>query len=62
MSPSREPTLEQWEDRVEVDIRKDTKIPDSQREAIIQARVARTGLSPLAAGDELARTGLVSIT
>jgi hypothetical protein len=41
MSPSREPTLEQWKDRVEVDIRKDSKIPDSQREAIIQARVGQ---------------------
>jgi putative restriction endonuclease len=38
LSPSREPDLEQWEDRVEVDIRKDTKIPDTKREAIIQAR------------------------
>jgi len=41
LSPSREPDLEQWEDRVEVDIRKDTKIPDTQREAIIQARVGQ---------------------
>ena len=41
MSPSREPDLEQWEDRVEVDIRKDPKIPDTQREAIIQARVGQ---------------------
>ena len=41
MSPSWEPTLEQWEDRVEVDIRKDPKIPDTQREAIIQARVGQ---------------------
>ena len=39
LSPSREPDLEQWEDRVEVDIRKDSRIPDTQREAIIQARV-----------------------
>src|SRR4051812_17660846 len=41
LSPSREPDLEQWEDRVEVDIREDTKIPDTQREAIIQARVGQ---------------------
>ena len=41
LSPSREPDLEQWEDRVEVDIRKDPKIPDTQREAIIQARVGQ---------------------
>jgi putative restriction endonuclease len=41
MSPSWEPTLEQWEDRVEVDIRKDPKIPETQREAIIQARVGQ---------------------
>ena len=41
MSPSREPDLEQWEDRVEVDIRKDTKIPDTERHAIIQARVGQ---------------------
>ena len=41
LSPSREPDLEQWEDRVEVDIREDTKIPDTRREAIIQARVGQ---------------------
>ena len=28
LSPSREPDLEQWEDRVEGDIREDPKIPD----------------------------------
>jgi hypothetical protein len=40
LSPSREPNLEQWEDRVEVDTREDPKIPDTQREAIVEARVA----------------------
>jgi putative restriction endonuclease len=39
LSPSREPDLERWEERVELDIREDTKIPDTQREAIILARV-----------------------
>lgn len=42
MSPSREPDLERWEERVENDIREDPKIPDTQREAIIQARVGKT--------------------
>jgi len=46
MSPSREPDLEQWEDRVEVDIREDAKIPETQREAIIQARVGQGGFAP----------------
>jgi len=46
LSPSREPDLEQWEDRVEVDIRKDPKISDTQREAIIQARVGQGRLGP----------------
>jgi hypothetical protein len=41
LSPSREPDLEQWEDRVEVDIREDTKIPETEAEAIIQARVGQ---------------------
>ena len=41
LSPSREPDLEQWEDRVEGDIRKDPKIPDTEAEAIIQARVGQ---------------------
>ena len=41
LSPSREPDLEQWEERVEHDIRKDPKIPDTQREAIILARVGQ---------------------
>ena len=39
LSPSREPDLERWEERVEHDIREDTKIPDTQRQAIILARV-----------------------
>ena len=39
LSPSREPDLEKWEEHVEQDIRQDSKIPDTQREAIIQARV-----------------------
>ena len=39
LSPSREPDLEQWEDRVEQNIREDTKIPVTDREAIILARV-----------------------
>jgi len=39
LSPSREPDLERWEERVEHDIRDDTKMPDTQREAIILARV-----------------------
>ena len=38
LSPSREPDLEQWEDRVEV-VNKNLKIPDTEAEAIIQARV-----------------------
>jgi putative restriction endonuclease len=37
LSPSREPDLERWEERVEHDIREDTMIPDTQREAIILA-------------------------
>src|SRR6186713_2486168 len=41
LSPSREPDLERWEERVEHDIREDTKIPDTQREAIILARVGQ---------------------
>ncbi|MEJ0086418.1 MAG: HNH endonuclease signature motif containing protein [Pseudomonadota bacterium] len=41
LSPSREPDLERWEERVEHDIREDPKIPDTQREAIIQARVGQ---------------------
>jgi len=28
LSPSREPDLERWEERIEVEIRKDSKIPD----------------------------------
>ena len=36
-----EPDLERWEERVEHDIRKDSKIPDTQREAIILARVGQ---------------------
>ena len=40
LSPSREPDLEQWEDRVEV-VYENPKIPDTQREAIIQARVGQ---------------------
>jgi hypothetical protein len=41
LSPSRERGLEQWEERVEHDIRKDSKIPDTEREAIILARVGQ---------------------
>ena len=41
LSPSREPDLERWEERVEHDIREDPKIPETQREAIIQARVGQ---------------------
>lgn len=40
LSPSREPDLEQWEDRVEIDSRRDPKIPDTQ-EAIIQAHLGQ---------------------
>jgi hypothetical protein len=39
LSPSREPDLERWEERVEHDISEDTQIPDTQREAIILARI-----------------------
>jgi hypothetical protein len=35
LSPSREPDLGRWKERVEVDIRKDPKIPDTQRVANI---------------------------
>jgi hypothetical protein len=41
LSPSREPDLEQREDRVDVDIREETTISDTQREAIIRARVGQ---------------------
>jgi hypothetical protein len=41
LGPSREPDLERWEERVEHDIREDPKIPETQREAIIQARVGQ---------------------
>jgi len=41
LSPSREPDLEQWENRLEVDIREDTKTPETEAEAIIQARVGQ---------------------
>jgi len=41
--------------RVEVDIRKDTKILDTQREAIIQARVGHASLTLLAQQQVCAR-------
>ena len=47
LSPSREPDLEVWEDRVEHDIRKDSKIPETQRDAIIQARVGQGRFAPM---------------
>jgi len=40
LSPSREPDLERWEDRVEV-VYENPKIPDTEAEAIIQARVGQ---------------------
>jgi len=38
ISPALEPTLEEWEHRVEVGIRENRKIPETEREALIQAR------------------------
>jgi putative restriction endonuclease len=38
ISPALEPTLEEWERRVEIGIREDGKIPQTEREALILAR------------------------
>lgn len=36
--PAPEPTLEEWEQRVEANLREDPQLPDTQRQALIQAR------------------------
>ncbi|HTE41420.1 MAG TPA: hypothetical protein VK629_11350, partial [Steroidobacteraceae bacterium] len=41
LSPSREPDLERWEDRVEVDIRKAPRSPTPSAKAIAQAPLRR---------------------
>jgi hypothetical protein len=56
MSPSREPDLEQWEDRVEV-VNKNPKIPDTEAEAIIQARVGLRKVSRQRAGSRARVSG-----
>jgi putative restriction endonuclease len=38
VSPAREPTLEEWEGRVEVDIRENRTIPETERQALVLAR------------------------
>jgi hypothetical protein len=38
MSPSCEPTLEEWERRVEIDIQDNRTIPETERQALIVAR------------------------
>ena len=38
ISPAREPTLEEWERRVEVDIDDNRTIPETERQALILAR------------------------
>ena len=38
VSPAREPTLEEWERRVEVDLQEDRTIPEAERQALVLAR------------------------
>jgi putative restriction endonuclease len=47
LSPSREPDLERSEERVEQNIREDPKIPDTQREAMVQPRAGEGEDSPV---------------
>jgi hypothetical protein len=54
LSPSREPDLEQWEDRVEVEIRKDPKIPDTCTRRSCWYAWARAGFAPTYRGVERA--------
>ena len=37
MSPAREPTLEEWEQRVEIDLQEDRTIPETERQALVLA-------------------------
>lgn len=46
LSRLREPDLKQGEGWVEIDVRKDPRIPDSQREAMIQAPEGRVSFAP----------------